>query len=185
MIKATGQRECSHLPAEDPTPPLFSWHPRDPVTLLLEPPFCHKPHQACPRLGPSGRRQSGWQIQPLQGPSAGGRGNAQIVHRFQMVRGHSFTVGKEHVESPKVGGIVREGGARPLRQRGLLPDTCPKPEASRPWRVHLTPATAHTPSFHGSSEAACGATAVLAQNSRREGSQSDAHLLLLPANRRF
>lgn len=43
----------------DPAPPLSSWHHREPVTLLLEPPFCHKPHQTCPRLGPSGGRQAG------------------------------------------------------------------------------------------------------------------------------
>lgn len=50
-------------------------------------------------------------------------------------------------------------------------------------RVRLTPATAHTPTFHGFSEAVCGATAVLTQNSRKEGSQSDTLLLLLPGNR--
>lgn len=101
---------------QDPAPPLFFWHHKDLVTPLLDPPFCHKPYQAAPRLGPSGGRQ----IWPFRScPTSKG------------FRDMASQLGRSSWNPRRWEGLSGRGGAHRPWQRWARWELCQTPVQSR------------------------------------------------------
>lgn len=170
VIKATGQRECPHLRAgvhqpmgQKRTPHLhFSFGITK--TPHLNPPSCHKPNQAAPRFGASEGRQAG--LADLAFLGALCQGGHSDCAPFPNGSGAQLRSWEGAHGIPK-GGKDCQGEAVPMWRK-----PCQTPAQSRKLAGHgragLPPATAHTLTFQGLSEAVCGAMAVLAQKSNKQ-----------------